>query len=308
MEDHPDAPTLHQLEVFATVAQTGSFSAAARQLGRAQSAVSHAMASLEAALGLTLFDRDGHRPVLTDAGRSLLQDTRAITGQVERLLGRALALRRKVEPEVLLVVDVMFPLPPLLSAIGSMLGVFPEVGLKIRSEALGAVAEMVLQGEAHVGVCPALDASADGLDRQETVPVELVAVAARSHPLAQQGPLTVEHLAQHVQIVLSTRASRGGGPDRGVFSPRTWRVEDLPTRLALIRAGFGWANAPSHLVEEDLRSGVLVPLQFQKGHARHKLPMVVITRRASPPGPAGSHLVEHLWQYSWVAPGPSAQR
>jgi DNA-binding transcriptional LysR family regulator len=294
MEERPELPTLHQIEVFALVAHTGSFSAAARALGRAQSAVSHAIASLEASLALTLFDRDGHKPVLTDAGRALLQDARAVTGQVERLVGRAQTLRRKVEPEVLLVVDVMFPLPPLISAIGSMLGAYPEVGLKLRSETLAAVADLVLKGEAHLGLCPALDAMVDGLDRQEIAPVELVPVAARSHALAQAGPLTVEHLAQHVQIVLSTRAGRAAGPDRGVFSPRTWRVEDMPTRLALIRAGFGWANIPGHLVEEDLRSGALVALELQKSAPRHKLSMVAITSRLSPPGPAGRHLLEHL--------------
>ena len=60
-----DALTLDQLRTFATVADAGSFRAAAAKLGRVQSAVSHAIANLEAQLGVALFDRSARRPVLT---------------------------------------------------------------------------------------------------------------------------------------------------------------------------------------------------------------------------------------------------
>ena len=57
-----DALTLDQLRVFAAVADAGSFRAAARQLSRVQSAVSHAIANMESELGVSLFDRQGRRP------------------------------------------------------------------------------------------------------------------------------------------------------------------------------------------------------------------------------------------------------
>ncbi|MDA3921937.1 MAG: LysR family transcriptional regulator [Salinisphaera sp.] len=53
--------TLDQLRVLVTISETGSFSAAGRKLRRAQSAISHAVSSLEAVHGVTLFDRGGHR-------------------------------------------------------------------------------------------------------------------------------------------------------------------------------------------------------------------------------------------------------
>ena len=81
----PDAVTLDQLRVFLLVAEQGSFSAAARSLRRAQSAVSYAIGNLERVLGVLLFEREGRRPSLTEAGRSLLSETRAIHGQVEQL-------------------------------------------------------------------------------------------------------------------------------------------------------------------------------------------------------------------------------
>ena len=66
------AVTIDQLRVFRQVAETGSFSAAARAMHRAQSAVTYAVQKLEDQAGVELFDRSGYRPVLSEAGRALL--------------------------------------------------------------------------------------------------------------------------------------------------------------------------------------------------------------------------------------------
>lgn len=96
----PDAVTLDQLRVFLAVAEQGSFSAAARRLRRAQSAVSYAIANLERILGVLLFEREGRTPSLTEAGRSLLGETKAIHGQVEQLTARARSMGQGVEPRL----------------------------------------------------------------------------------------------------------------------------------------------------------------------------------------------------------------
>ena len=73
---------LRRLRAFHAVAERGSFSAAALELGYAQSVVSHHVAALEREFGLTLFNR-GTRPVsLTDAGTRLLRHTAAVLGHV----------------------------------------------------------------------------------------------------------------------------------------------------------------------------------------------------------------------------------
>jgi DNA-binding transcriptional LysR family regulator len=71
---------LRRLRAFHAVARSGSFSAAARELGYAQSVVSHHVAALEREFGLTLINR-GTRPVsVTDAGKRLLRHTEAALG------------------------------------------------------------------------------------------------------------------------------------------------------------------------------------------------------------------------------------
>ena len=72
-----DGVSLDQLRTFRAAADEGSFSAAGRRLRRAQSVVSQSLANLEGQLGVKLFDRSGHLPVLTDQGRALLANARA---------------------------------------------------------------------------------------------------------------------------------------------------------------------------------------------------------------------------------------
>jgi hypothetical protein len=78
-----DGVTLDQFRSFVAAADAGSFSAAGRRLGRAQSVVSQTLANMEGQLGIKLFDRSGRIPVLTEAGRALLPDARAVAGCVD---------------------------------------------------------------------------------------------------------------------------------------------------------------------------------------------------------------------------------
>src|SRR3954469_22329001 len=117
--------TLDQLRVLIAIADSGSFSAAAGRLARAQSAVSHAVAALEAALGFPLFEREGRRPVLTDAGRTMLADARAVVGRAEELRERAKSIADDVEPELSLAVDMFFPVDVLTESLNALQAAFP---------------------------------------------------------------------------------------------------------------------------------------------------------------------------------------
>jgi DNA-binding transcriptional LysR family regulator len=70
----------------------------------------------------------------------------------------------------------------------------------------------------------------------------------------------VARLADTVQIVLSER-NETGVADQGVLSLRTWRVADLHTKHAMLRANLGWGNLPEHLVKGDLRTKKLVAIR-----------------------------------------------
>ncbi len=83
---------LDQLRQFVATVEYGSISAAARRLGKAQSAVSTAIGLLEADLGVMLFDRTKHRATLSDAGRVMLLEARELLRQAQALDQRARSL------------------------------------------------------------------------------------------------------------------------------------------------------------------------------------------------------------------------
>src|SRR5260370_42572222 len=92
-----DGVSLDQLRTFIAAADEGSFSAAGRRLRRAQSVVSQTLANLEGQLGVKLFDRSARLPLLTDQGRALLVDARAVAGDIDVFKARAKGMARGLE-------------------------------------------------------------------------------------------------------------------------------------------------------------------------------------------------------------------
>ena len=287
-------PTLDQLRVLAAVCDTGSFSAAARALNRAQSAVSYAIGQLEAQLGLELFERGHRRPVLTEAGRAVLADSRRIARIVDELRARASGLTTGLEAEVGLAVDVMFPTEQLVAVLEAFSRQFPTVSLRLRIEALGAVVKLVLDRTCGLGISGPMGVKADEVERRVLCRVALIPVCAPCHALAQiPPPLPRAAFYDQTQLVLTDRSDLTRGQEFGVLSVRTWRLGDLGAKHALLRAGLGWGNMPEPMVREDLAAGRLVRLRSGEQDA-HPFPLHLIHRADAPPGPAGSWLAERL--------------
>jgi DNA-binding transcriptional LysR family regulator len=284
------APTLDQLSVFAAVADTGSFSAAARDLKRAQSVISYTIANLEGQLGLSLFEREGRRPALTEAGRALLADARRV---MMSLRARATSLTQGLEAEVCLVMDVMFPTDYLVLSLEAFAARFPTITVRLDVEAMGAVAQTVMDGGNGIGISGWLPTFPDALEHTLVGSVMLIPVAGPTHPLARRkGPVRIAHVRDHIQLVLSDRSRLTEGKDYGVLGVRQWRLADLGAKHALLRAGLGWGNMPEPMVRDDLARGRLVRLALAEGDWRY--PFHLIHRADTSPGPAARWLAEAL--------------
>lgn len=291
-----DAVTLDQMRTFLAAVDEGSFSAAGRKLGRAQSVVSQTLANLEGQLGVRLFDRTARKPVLTDQGRALVVEAREVAGRMDAFKARAASLAGGLEAEVSIVVDVMFPMFVLTHAIGDFQAHFPDTALRVHVEALGAVVQPVLDGHCAFAVLGALPDMSFTLVREQLQSLRLIHVAAAGHPLAAfTGPVPTEELARHVQLVLTDRSTLTQGREFGVFSPRTWRLADLGAKHAFLLAGLGWGGMPSDWVEADLQAGRLVEIKLTEAPAGgFVMPWYAAHRPDTPPGPAGRWLIDRL--------------
>jgi DNA-binding transcriptional LysR family regulator len=291
--NQPGTPSLDQLKVFLTVVETGSFAAAGRHLGRATSAISYAIANLELQLGMPMFDREATRkPQLTEAGRAVFSEACAVSLGIDKLRAKVKGLLDGLEAEVAIAVDVMLPTARLVDAMQAFEAQFPTVGLRLHVEALGAVAQLVHNGVANIGVSGAPHVRVTGIERIEIGRVELVPVAAPQHPLAR-GNLAPGAAQDHVQLVLSDRSSLTEGHDFGVVAVRTWRLADLGAKHALLLAGVGWGNMPEPMVRDDLAAGRLKRLELPEW-AGSPYPFQAIYRTDTPPGPAAAWLIKRF--------------
>ncbi|HEY5951196.1 MAG TPA: LysR family transcriptional regulator [Kofleriaceae bacterium] len=286
-----DPITLDQLRVLVSVVDEGSFSAAARKLERVQSAVSTAMANLEDQLAVPLWDRSQRAATLTEQGQAVLGAARRVLAEVDGLRKLAAGMKSGLEPTVSLCVDAVFPITALVDMCRDFAKQFPSVELRVDVQTMSVVAQRVLEGAATAGVAVA-GVTPASLERHALAPIEMIPVVAADHPLAKKrGRLSIATLAEHIQIVLAERADTGL-PDQGVLSPRTWRVHDLETKRAMLRAGLGWGNLPLHMVRADLAKRRLVRIRPEAwADDEHTLHLGLIYRRDTTLGPA------HRWVF-----------
>ena len=286
-----DALTLDQMRTFVAVAETGSFRAAAGRLARVQSAVSHAIANLEDQLGVALFDRSGHRPILSTEGRVLLEDVRAVLLKVDGMRARARGLGEGLELRLSIALDPQFPLGLAVAALKELNDTHPSVCVRLLTTPLGASIVALREGWCSLAITAA-DIPDPRIELESLAFVTRAAVAAATHPLAirakSEEPLTAFELADFIQIVAEDPSPLTGGRDFGVLSPGTWRVSDNATKLALIIAGVGWGNLPLWLIQRELAEGQLLRLPTAEfGSEGETLVRAYLAHRTDAPlGPA----------------------
>ncbi|HEX3950365.1 MAG TPA: LysR family transcriptional regulator [Steroidobacteraceae bacterium] len=293
-----DGVSLDQLRAFIAAVDEGSFSAGARRLRRAQSAVSELVSNLEAQVGVTLFDRSARYPKLTDAGVLLLADARTIIANVDLLKARAKGIAGGLESELSAVVDVMFPIEAITESAKDFRLRFPRTPLRLYVEALGGAFTPVLDGRCSLGVVGSLPLMPPSMSAERLEGVAMVMVAARDHPLAAiKGIVSKTELAKHVQLVLTDRSELSAGREFGVMSPLTWRLGDLFAKHAFLLKGLGWGGMPLHAVKQDLHEGRLAMLAIEDLPAEGLImAMSAVYLTAKPPGPAGRWLIDRLRQ------------
>ena len=294
--------TLDQLRVLVAIADSGSFSAAARRLGRVQSAISQMIRTLEHTQGVTLFDRSAHKPRLTAIGSMMVDQARLVLSSAQRFESLALGARTGWETELPLAIDPLIPTQPLIASLHALRETYMDVPVTFRTEGLGGAERRLREGGATLGVCLLLPSVPDDLMAYPLMDLQLLPVAAPDHPLARlDRPLETADFAAHVQLVLSDPVAQDG-PNYGVVSPRLWRFVDNGRRLYFLLAGLGWCKMPKHIVEPMLNDGrlILLDTQDQKVVPSTRLLIYAAHIREKPLGPIGTWLLNDLRQRLFI--------
>jgi DNA-binding transcriptional LysR family regulator len=266
-----DGVTINQLRAFVAVCEEGSFSAAARRLKRAQSAISHAITALESALRVELFERDTRRTELSPAGRSLLADARAVISRTEEMKVRASSIAEIGAPQISIAVDVYFPRAHLIDCLRSLQTDAPTVAINLRITTMQGGEDLVLEGTCALAVTIAdvPEVSPSAIERHWLCETRMVTVCAPTHPLAASAePISMEDFGRHVQLVVTDNQPGAEKTQMGVAGKRQWLLNDLSAKYDFLKAGLCWGHMPAHLVAEDLASGKLIELKRRAWHIR----------------------------------------
>ncbi len=275
------------MEAFAAAAALGSFSAAARQLGKSQSTISTAIANLEADLDLTLFDRSSRLPVLTTAGRRVLAHVQEILAASDRLEALSLRLSDKVEPRLTIVLSDTYGQSDHLELMQQFEQRYRDIELECLIAEGPDVIDLLQSGRAHLAVTAAAPSYPAGIASARLAqPTRMGVFVARTHPLAAIGSPGAEHLAATRQIYLNSYVGGGARP-LGL----AWSAPSYLMLLELTQQGFGWAELPDWLVRQY--AGGTISELLPRGWPR-LLPVDVLWSRMSPPGPAGQWLLDSL--------------
>jgi DNA-binding transcriptional LysR family regulator len=282
MTDRRHALTPEALLMMDTIARTGSFAAAARELGKVPSALTYSVRQLEEALDVLLFDRRSRQAQFTAAGLELLNEGRRLLQQMDAVANRVQRVATGWETQLTITVDnIMAP-----AAIFDLVEAFyalrieaaqahqddsaavnaarrgpPPTRIKLRNEVMSGSIETLLHGEADLVIGVPGDAG-PGTDIQcaPLGELEFWLVVAPHHPLAAEPePISPVTLARYRVVAIADTAQRTAPMTIGVLPGQdVLTVSSLAAKLEAQLRGLGCGSIPEPLARRHVEAGRLV--------------------------------------------------
>jgi DNA-binding transcriptional LysR family regulator len=260
------ALTPEALSMMDTIARTGSFAAAAREMGRVPSALTYSVRQLEDALDVLLFDRSSRQAVLTSAGQELLVEGRRLLQELDAVANRVRRIATGWESELTIAVDdavarrALFDLMEAFYAETIDGGGPPPTRLKLRVEVLAGTWEALLHGQADLAIGVPAEMQSANIRCEPSGELEFAFCVAPHHPLAAlPEPLTAVQIAGHRVVAVADSArllaplTVGMLPGQDVLT-----VPSLATKLEALLRGLGCGSLPVPMVRRHIDAGRLV--------------------------------------------------
>jgi DNA-binding transcriptional LysR family regulator len=287
----PDALTMMD-----TIARTGSFAAAARELGKVPSALTYNVRQLEDALDVLLFDRSSRQAKLTAAGEELLSEGRRLLEAMDAVANRVKRVATGWETQLTIAVDGILSNTTVFELCEAFYALRPEgpgTRLRLRSEVLAGTWEALTSGQADLalGVGIGADLQAPmGIHVQTLGNISFVFTVAPHHPLASvQGVITDAQLMRHRAVAVADSAQRLTPitvnllPGQDVFTVPTSQAK-LEAQLRCLGCGY----LPEPIAREHIAAGRLVVKATERLQAVVQMGYAWRTSSAGAAGPAST--------------------
>ena len=267
MQSPRDWLTPEALTMLQTIDQTGSFAAAARQLGLVPSALTYRVRQLEDALDVLLFDRSSRQARPTAAGKALLREATRLLDDMDAVANRVRRVATGWESVLTIAVDSLMARPVIMDLCAAFLDLQAPTQLRLRYETLSGTLAALTSGQADLALGVVLEPGmASDIQHQVLGPIEFVYAVASHHPLAHAPePLSNATLQQHRAVAVADSVTRGAGLTIGLVGGQdVFTVPDMASKLEAQLRGLGGGFLPESLARPYIESDLLVAKTVQK--------------------------------------------
>jgi DNA-binding transcriptional LysR family regulator len=285
--------TIERMEALVAVLETGSFSAAARQMGKTPSAVSRIIQHFELDLGVDLFDRiEGRAPKATVTARNLYHQAVEILPRLEILENKASDCQAGIESKLVLAIHGLAFNQRLEDALKQFVVEYPGVNLSVLDPDSFGLDAALISGEVDLVFMPSAQSPSRAVSFRHFSVMEWCFVASPGHPLAQlKGELTEADLLAHTQLLPSVSDVVTPGLQESMrICPRFITCQRIVQLHELLIMGLGFALVPRYSAEVLLKAGLLRQLHYE--NSAQGLSTWDVEVRWANLGPAGQWLLD----------------
>ncbi|MDH0863893.1 LysR substrate-binding domain-containing protein [Mitsuaria sp. GD03876] len=264
--------TPEALAMMDSIARSGSFAAAAREMGKVPSALTYSVRQLEDALDVLLFDRSSRQAVLTAAGHELLTEGRRLLQEMDAVANRVKRVATGWESELTIAFDDAIARRAIFDLMEAFYqqaedGKPPPTRLKLRTEVLSGTWEALISGQADLAIGTSAQPPGSSVVCEVLGPMEMVFCVAPHHPLAPfEGVLTSAEIARH-RIVAVADTARSLAPITVGVVPgqEVLTVPSMAIKLEAMLRGLGVGSLPTPMVRRHVDAGRLVMKETFQG-------------------------------------------
>ena len=282
MAQNRNALTPEALTMVDVIARTGSFAAAARELGKVPSSLTYSVRQLEEALDVLLFDRRSRQARLTAAGDELLSEGRRLLEEIDAVANRVKRVATGWESQLSIAVDGVMSRVTILELCEAFYALEPKSGarpmdiggehghgtrLRLRTEVMAGTWEALVTGQADLAIGIGVGReSTPGVQTREIGTLPFVFAVAPHHPLAAATvPISDAELLRHRAVAVADSAQRLTPytvnllPGQDVLTVSSMQIK-LEVQLRCLACGF----VPEPMAREHIAAGRLVVKDVQR--------------------------------------------
>lgn len=281
-----------QVQAFISVADSGSFSAAAKQLGKHRTTLGQTIANLEVEIGLILFDRSGRYPCLTVDGEKLYHQAKALAVASSAFEQLCLYQSKGLETELTIYYSEQFPDQIIVDTMLELRRNFKQVRVHWLKASNDKIMNTLEKNDADIAfvVNPKGD-SITSLDFTYLFQMPYTVCASREF-IDRHRPHGMTSLQHLHQLVLSDYY-HSGIAKTVCTSSQVQEFDNLKILVNLLIAGEGWAVIPAHAVHDKIIAKQLDVIPIKELNNTLTFP-VVCWQAAKSMGPVASFIIEHV--------------